>query len=92
MEGLPSNTDETCFRVTKTGEQLCVWDQPFPKNYSFAKRLEQLSPDMMFRYMNSYILQYETRNGNTEAYTMNAILKREDEAYKQLKANNLKEL
>jgi uncharacterized protein (DUF488 family) len=40
--------------------------------------------------MNSYILQYELRSGNTEAYTLNATLKRESEACKQLKANNLK--
>jgi endogenous inhibitor of DNA gyrase (YacG/DUF329 family) len=89
VEGIPSNKDETCFMVTKTGEQLYLWDQPFPKNYSFAERYTQLSPDMMFRYMNSYILQYELRSG--KAYTMNAILKREEEC-NNLKADNLKEL
>gem|GEM_PF-5689466 len=90
VEGIPSNTNETCFIVTTTGEQLYVWDQPFPENYSFAERYKQLSPDMMFRFMDHYITQYELRN--RKAYTMNAILKREDEADKQLKAKNLKEL
>jgi len=90
VEGIPSNTNETCFIVTKTGEQLYVWDQPFPQNYSFAERDTQLSPDMMFRFMDGFITEYELRS--REAYTATAMVKREDEADKQLKANNLKKL
>jgi len=42
VAGVPSDTNETYFIVSKTGEQLKVWAEPFPENYSFAERYTQL--------------------------------------------------